>query len=575
MSKITRWVLAFGFVLFVATRPLQAATTIEQYHIHDFSFKAQVSGDPFDVEVFGEFTGPGGIRLNIPGFYDGDGTWMIRFSPTVVGQWSMRTLSSVAGLNNQTETGIVATPNTNSAIHGRLLVDPLHKNHFVFEDGTRYFLMGYEADWLAEADMKDPDRKLMHHLIDQVSARGFNHVLVNVYGYDTSWARGNTNQWDFGPPAMYLFGGTNEAPDFSVLNTDYFKIYDGMIQSLEDKGLVANMMFKVYNKMVNWPPAGSEDERRYFRYVTARYQAFSNVVWDFSKEAYYEQDKQLEKHLVDLIRETDAYHHLTTAHDNDVYDWDSSLNTNLDFRTDQEHDHWMEMALFDRTLRSWPYVNAELFYERGVDDLPTYPVKQDWQQVLQGAYQVYLSGGYFVYYYSNTAWDLVKPDPEPPGMQRFQILKDNLSALPYWLMTPSSDFAVGGPCLAIPGEIYAVYVTPRTPAGAGAPGRGTGASAPGNAASGGATPPPAGSNPTATNTGAGRGRGGRGTAFAQNGEVTLNLTALRSSATIVWVNTWTGERVEDATTVARPGVFQLKRPESFAAAPGLLIVRSK
>jgi hypothetical protein len=322
---------------------------------------------------------------------------------------------------------------------------------------------------------------------------------------------------------MYVFGGTNDKPDHAHLNTDFFRIYDGMMQALQDRGIVANVMLKVYNKLVNWPPAGSQDEARYFRYVAARYQAYSNIVWDFAKEAYYEKDKSLEKRLIDLVRATDGYHRLTTAHDNDVYDWNASLNSNLDFRTDQEHDHWMEMALFDRNLRQWPYVNSELYYERGVDDLPTYSKKQDWQDQVRGAYEVYLSGGYFVYYYSNTAWDLVKPDPEPPGMARFQILKENLSSLPYWRMEPKPELAVGGPCLAIPGQIYAFFVKP----GAG---------------------------------------GSRGT------EITVNLAGLPGSATVQWIDTWTGKRSDDK--VERPGVYQLRRPNSFGDAPGLLIVRS-
>src|ERR1700741_3244304 len=82
--------------------------------------------------------------------------------------------------------------------------------------------------------------------------------------------------------------------------------------------------------------------------------------------------------------------------------------------------------------------------------------------MIRGAYEVDLSGGSFAYYYSNTAWDLVKPDPEPPGMPRFQILKENLSALPYWLMKPKPELAAGGPCLAIPGNVYAFLVQPLT-----------------------------------------------------------------------------------------------------------------
>lgn len=59
---------------------LSAAVTVEQFHIHDFSYKAQIAGNPFDVELRGEFTGPGGLHLTVPGFYDGNNTWDIRFS---------------------------------------------------------------------------------------------------------------------------------------------------------------------------------------------------------------------------------------------------------------------------------------------------------------------------------------------------------------------------------------------------------------------------------------------------------------------------------------------------------------
>ena len=74
----------------VSARPAGSAVchgvTVEQYHAHDFTFSAGVSGNPFDAEFKGDFQGPGGIRVSVPGFYDGDGTWKIRFSPTSIGQ---------------------------------------------------------------------------------------------------------------------------------------------------------------------------------------------------------------------------------------------------------------------------------------------------------------------------------------------------------------------------------------------------------------------------------------------------------------------------------------------------------
>jgi hypothetical protein len=534
-------------LLLTAAARMLAAITIEQYHPHDFALTAQAPGNPFDVDVRAEFVGPDGTRIVVPGFFAGGNTWKVRFSPTLVGGWSMTTVSPVAALNGHTETAIECVKNSNPEIHGGLRVDAANRHHFIYEDGSRYFLMGYEADWLWGADMKDPQRKLMHHLIDQIAARGFNHVLVNIYAHDTSWSKGHQNQWDYAPTELYVFGGTNDQPDHTRLNTAFFDIYDGMMSALLDKGVVANVMIKVYNKMVNWPKAGSPEEERYFRYVTARYQAYPNIVWDFSKEAYNERDKQLEKRLIDLVRANDGYHRLTTAHDNDLYDWDAKLNGNLDFRTDQEHFYWKDVVLFDRQILPWPILNSELYYERGVDDLPTYPVKQDWQDMIRGAYEVYLSGGYFAYYYSNTAWDLVKPDPEPPGMARFQILKENLSALPYWLMEPRPELAMGGPCLAIPGEVYAYLVQP-LPRPAGAAGVRGGNSAPGG------------------------GRGARPN-LGDSREIAVNLNSLRGAATAQWINIWSGEKVD--SPIAGPGVYQLNRPPSFGAAPGLLIVRAQ
>ena len=514
MTKYIIWCLAVA----LGGSAAGAGTSVERYHSHDFVFQATAPGNPFDVDLAGEFSGPEGAHLRVPGFYDGDGRWIIRFSPNREGEWQLRTVSSLATLDGKTERAIRCVPNRHPEIHGGLRVDPAHPYHFVYEDGARYFLLGYEADWLWGADMLDPERKLMRRLIDQMAARGFNHVMLNLFAWDTAWSRGREHAWDWGPPPVYPWEGSNEKPDHSRLNPKFFRIYDGMMSALRDKGIVAHIMLKVYNKQVNWPKPYSRDEERYFRYVVARYQAYSNVVWDFSKEAHNERDLALQGRLIELVRFTDAYHRLLTAHDDDVFYWTPEFNRLLDFRTDQQHTFWPEMIAFDRALRRYPVLNAEFGYERGVDKFPTYRVEHDWEEQLRRAWLVYLAGGYGVYYYHNTAWDVVKPDPEPPGMKRFQLLKDTLSALPYWRMEPHNELAVGGPCLALPGTAYAVYV--------------------------------------------------------EKGGVTLNLTGLESpeKARAEWVDTWSGKR-EPVKLGAAPVQRQLRKPDAFGEAPALLVIR--
>ena len=494
------------------------AVTIQQYNRHDFTYQARSEGNPFDVELTGEFSGPGGVRLKVPGFYNGDGAWVIRFAPTRLGEWTMVTASSLPALDGKRETGIVCAANKHPNIHGRLRIDPAFPYHFVYEDGTRYFLLGYEADWLWGVDMLDPGRKLMRRLIDQMASRGFNHVMVNVYAHDTGWSPGKNHPWDWGPPQMYAWEGVNEKPDHSRLNPKFFQLYDGMMQSLEESGIVAHIMLKVYNKRVNWPDKWSRNEERYFKYVVARYQAFSNLVWDFSKESYNEKDEALQSRLIDLVRSHDAYRRLTTAHDDDQYEWDPELSRNIDFRTDQQHTDWAQMIAFDRARRRYPVLNSELAYERGVDNLPSYRVVHDWQEQLRRAYLVYMAGGYAVYYYHNTAWDVVKPDPEPPGMARFQLLKETLSSLPYWRMQPSGRLAVGGTGLAAEGEAYVYYV--------------------------------------------------EGDQFV----IDLGKLERPGRASAEWINTWDGTK--EPIQIPQAGVLRLRRPQGFGTAPALFIVRA-
>ena len=504
-------------LLMQAAKRTPPGVSIAQYHSHDFEYRASATGNPFDVELAAEFTGPGGARLRVPGFYDGDGVWKIRFSPNRQGEWSMRTSSSLAALDGKTQS-VFCGPNRHPSIHGVLRVDPAHPYHFVYEDGTRYFLLGYEADWLWGADMQDPKRALMQRLVDQMAARGFNHVIVNVYAHDTGWSPERKHEWDWGPPAVFPWEGANQQPDHSRLNPRFFQIYDHMMESLREKGIVAHIMLKVYNKKVNWPAKYSRDEERYFRYVVARYQGFSNVVWDFSKEAHNEKDPFLQRRMIELVRSTDAYRHLVTAHDDDIYYWTPEFNASVDFRTDQQHTFWPEMIAFDRAIRNYPVLNSEFGYERGVDRLPSYGVEHDWEEQLRRAWLIYMAGGYGVYYYHNTAWDVVKPDPEPPGMQRFQLLKETLAALPYWRMEPHNELAVGGPCLARPGEVYAFYL--------------------------------------------------------EGTDITVNLRELEDSGKVAawWVNTWTGAR-ENAIAGSAAGIHRLKKPEAFGNAPAVLIVK--
>jgi hypothetical protein len=191
---------------------------IPRWRPYDFPFPARhVPDNPFAVPLAAVVTGPNSQRFTVPGFYDGLGHWKVRFAPNAVGHWSLLTRSSLPELNHQ-QASFLCVANESKMVHGGLRIDTEHPSQFVHEDGTRYFPMGYECDWLWALDSSDPQLKTINPFLDKLSGYGFNFIILNTYAHDTSWRKGRTGDDDFGPPPLYAWEGTNEQPDHSRRN---------------------------------------------------------------------------------------------------------------------------------------------------------------------------------------------------------------------------------------------------------------------------------------------------------------------------------------------------------------------
>ena len=461
-----------------------AEPQVELHHVHDFTLRApggpaparklrrlpaaagaqsSRGGNPFEVELSATFVHESGAAIeNVPGFYDGDGAWLVRFRPTREGIWRARTSSPARELDRRELGPITCVPGANPNVHGQIVIDRAHPTRFAFEDGSRCVPLGFECDWLFSVHQSKPARA--RSLIDLLAERGFNYIVTNVYAHTgfSDAARDDV----YGPPAMYVFGGTNDAPDHSRLNVDFFRDYDGLLSYLHANGIVAHLMVQVQNKKVNWPARRSREDDMFWRYVVARFQAFPNVVWDVGKECCKllketgSHDYVLER--IRLIREADAYSHLVTVHDPvaNSAGTDSPVDDACDFVSDQVHlgeaGRYSREAAERVRLAAKPYLNIEYGYEEGVDAIETYTGRTTapWQDVLLWTWAIYLGGGYPCYYYSNTAWDLVKPDPEPPGWRRYRHLAAFLARLDLGPMRPESGATGTGLCLAEPGRQY-------------------------------------------------------------------------------------------------------------------------
>lgn len=438
---------------------------IPRWQPHDFSFPSRaVPNNPFTVPLAAVATGPNGQRFTVPGFYDGLGGWTVRFAPNTIGNWSLVTQSTLPDLNQQ-QASFLCVPSEREGAHGGLRIDTQHPSQFVYEDGTRYFPMGYECDWLWALDSSDPQLKTVNLFLDKLSGYGFNFIILNTYAHDTSWRKGRTGDDDFGPPPLYAWEGTNEQPDHSRFNLAYWQHYDRVIEALFRRGIVAHILLRVYNKQVNWPVNGSAEDDLYYRWVIARYAAYPNVTWDLAKEAHYEKDLDYKTGRLRYFRANDPYHRLLTVHD-DRANYDRGVYSNLvDYRSDQQHTDWRKTMLAHLQQHLWPVINTEFGYECGPNGLSdkTYNVAQLPEEVCRRAWEVYMAGGFGAYYYTYTAWDIIRPNDRPPGYEYFKNLYDFFTSTGYWKMKPLEGVASDGYCLADAGREYVVFLNSAAP----------------------------------------------------------------------------------------------------------------
>ncbi len=437
----------------------------EKWDVVDIVFTGtQGAPNPFDVEWAAEFNGPSGQNVTVPGFYNGDDSWVIRFSPSEEGEWRYRTASDMPQLDGQ-QGSVVCRPNTKPHIHGPLTIDKNNPRHFVYEDGTRYFLIGFELDWLFALDLGSRRLDKTRQIVDEVSARGFNHIVMNVYASDVGWpTEGRNTPHDYSRPAQTIFGGTNERPDHSTLNVDFFKHLDRVVAYLQTRQLVAHLMIYVWNKFVNWPEMGTRDDDRYLNYVVARYQAFSNVVWDVSKEAltydYCGQDYITNR--ARRIRERDGHKRLLTVHD-DAYCRNNPAE--VDFHSIQawRSDLYSHMLDLHKNL-SMPLLNIEHGgYEKG----PYRTFIGDYQDpvaCLERNYQCIFAGAYSTYYWQCCSWNIVVPEVSSldtdtkPRWDLFRYMQQFFSAIPYHELVPAREGISSGMLLMKPDRgLYVIF----------------------------------------------------------------------------------------------------------------------
>ncbi len=111
---------------------------VERWGVFEVSLEGPEGGNPFlDVKLTARFT-QGERAFEPEGFYDGGGTYRVRFMPDTLGVWRYVTRSNKAELDGKAGEFLCVEPSPGN--HGPVRV---HNTwHFAYADGTPYFQVG-------------------------------------------------------------------------------------------------------------------------------------------------------------------------------------------------------------------------------------------------------------------------------------------------------------------------------------------------------------------------------------------------------------------------------------------------
>lgn len=318
----------------------------EQWGTFEASFDGPTTGNPFVDVTFGARFTIENRTVNVPGFYDGDGVYRVRFMPDVTGDWSYETASNAAGLAGKTGSFHCVAPTGGN--HGPVQV--AHSFHFQHADGTPFFPFGttcYAWAFMGEA--------LEELTLKTLSAAPFNKVRMCVLPKPVD------NAPLFALPFARHADGTN---DLTQLNPAYFQHIEKRVQNLLELGIQADLiLFHPYDSW-GYKSMPAEADDRYLRYAIARFSAYRNVWWSIANEYDLLKDKTPSDwdRFFRIVQESDPSRHLCSIHySKALYDYSKTWVTHAS----------LQNYAFDRAAEwrvEWnkPIVFDEIQYEGNI-----------------------------------------------------------------------------------------------------------------------------------------------------------------------------------------------------------------
>jgi hypothetical protein len=424
---------------------LAAAAPVEQWGRYEVALRGPETGNPFvDVRLTATFR-LGHREVPVAGFYDGAGTYKIRFMPDAVGDWTYTTASNAPELNGKSGAFTAVAPAKGN--HGPVVVRRTY--HFGYADGTPYYPVGTTSyAWAHQG------ARLEQQTLATLAQSSFNKLRMCVFPKHYAF---NANEPEFYPFPRDAAGKS----DFTRFNPAFFAHFERLVEQFGTLGIEADLiLFHPYDRW-GYQDMGAEADDRYLRYVVARLSAYRNVWWSMANEWDFMRAKQLSDwdRFFRVVAEADPYGHLRSIHNGTIfYDHSKSWVTHASVQT-YDFD---KIALWRETYKK-PVVFDECQYEGNIPQRwgnisAREMVRRFWLGFVQGAYvghgETYLDPNDILWWAKGGT---LKGESE----SRIAFLRKIIEAAPAAGLAPIADkYPAGG----VAGQYYLYYLDTHQPA---------------------------------------------------------------------------------------------------------------
>ncbi|HVS17606.1 MAG TPA: DUF5060 domain-containing protein [Planctomycetota bacterium] len=322
-----------------------------------------VQPNPFlDYRLQVTMIGPGGVRYEVPGFFDGNGlggsagsTWKVRFTPTATGTWQFE-VSFRSGNNVAVSLDALAgQPTAFDGLAGTFQVDnvsPLatgfHRKGMLQDVGEHY-LRFQDGTWFLKGGTNSPENLMAYFGFDDIANSGNLGLLHRYIPHRGDWRlgdpdwKGNTTNYDArgligalnylaqeGVNSVYFLpmnlggDGQDTCPFVGQAPTDYDKLHydisrlhqwNQSFEHAQSKGILLHVVL-AETELANetWLDGGVLGLQRklFFRELSARFAHHNALQWNLSEENDY--PVSLLNQFADYLAAVDPYRHPITVH---------------------------------------------------------------------------------------------------------------------------------------------------------------------------------------------------------------------------------------------------------------------